>query len=462
MGGPKKIPSTGKQPVQIRRATALLPPFAGVVVSGLIWITVLRSSQAQTTYSYAGGNAGTWISAPNWTGGAAGKTPGVDGNANTTTDGTTADIAAFTSSSSIKSVGINFNTGSGNGFSANGAANQSLSLGAITLADGDASGTFTIGNSSTTLSGALTLNGVSVGDSQNIVLRNSSASMLTVSNAIPGGNQNMDVALGNATANVVRIDGSGNIYITSAITGAGKNLTKDGAGTGSLILAGLTPNTFSGAAIINAGSLSAQTAGSLGSTSGITVNNGGTLLLTGSGGTDRINNNAGLTLAGGATFNTSGLKEGTRPGAPSNGTPGAVGIGALTLQGASASLHATIDFGASGSGSVLVFNSLSGGGYLDVLNWTGAARGDDGASPNDRLLFATNPGLTDAQLANLTFYNDSGIAYGAGGTIIPYGNEYEIVPAPEPGTVWGGILMLMTVAGCVRHRFGLNPDARSA
>lgn len=423
--------------------------FAGSVAAFLLWSMVAGTAAAQTTYLYSGGNRGSWITASNWTGNT-GHNPGVDANANSATDGAITDIASIKSSSTVQSVGINFDSGSG----AN-AANQSLTLGAITFADGTG-GAFTIGNNSGNLSGTLTLNGVTLGTLENVVLQNSSASALTLANAVSSGTKNMDVGLGNTTANVIEIDGSGGISITSAVTGVGRNLTKEGAGSGSLVLAGLTANTFSGATTINAGSLSAQTTGSLGSTSGITVNNGGTLILTGSTVTDRINNSAGLTLAGGATFKTSGYKEGVRPGAATGGTAGTAGIGALTLQGTSASLHATVDFAAGANGSVLVFSSLSGGGYLDVLNWTGAVRGDDGTSTNDRLLFATDPGLTEAQLANLTFYNDAGAAYAAGGTIIPYGNEFEIVPAPEPGTVWGGVLMLAALAGYARRRSRLS------
>lgn len=428
--------------MQIGDKDILLLRLAATVIAVPLWSLACGSAQAQTTYLYGGGNKGSWISAVSWTGNP-GHTPGVDANANTTTDGAITDVASIKSSSTIQSVGINFNTGTGDGNSTIGAANQSLSLGAVTFVDGDGSGTFTIGNNSTNLSGTLTLNGVTMGVLQNVILQNASASTLTLANAVSSGTKNMDVGLGNAMGNVIEIDGSGSIFISSAVTGLGRNLTKEGSGMGSLILAGLTPNTFSGATIINAGSLSAQTTGSLGSTSGITVNNGGTLLLTGSV-TNRINDTAGLTLAGGGVLKTSGFKEGKGPSAPTGGAAGAVGIGALTLQGSSASLHATIDFAAGANGSALVFSSLAGSGYLDVLNWTGVARGDDGTSTNDRLLFGTDPGLTDAQLANVMFYNDNGAPYAAGGTIIPYGNEYEIVPVPEPATFYGGFLLAAT------------------
>jgi hypothetical protein len=59
---------------------------------------------------------------------------------------------------------------------------------------------------------------------------------------------------------------------------------------------------------------------------------------------------------------------------------------------------------------------------------------------NDRLLFATSPGLTNAQLANFAFFNDSHTPFAVGGTIIAYGNEFELVPVPEPSTWIGGAL----------------------
>ena len=77
-------------------------------------------------------------------------------------------------------------------------------------------------------------------------------------------------------------------------------LTK--AGTGTITLSGA--NTYTLATTINAGTLSLDNAGTttarLATTSIVTVNSGGTLLLSSSGGTstDRINNSATVTLNG--------------------------------------------------------------------------------------------------------------------------------------------------------------------
>ena len=83
-------------------------------------------------------------------------------------------------------------------------------------------------------------------------------------------------------------------------------LVKSGAGT--LVLTGV--NTFSGTTTINAGTLmAANTSGSaLGSTSSITINSGGTLLL---GASNQINNSATVIIVGG-TFAKRNFSEGSR------------------------------------------------------------------------------------------------------------------------------------------------------
>jgi fibronectin-binding autotransporter adhesin len=252
--------------------------------------------------------------------------------------------------------------------------------------------------------------------------------------------------------------GTAVLTFSNSVSGVG-GLTK--VGTGPLVLSG--NNSYSGATQINAGTLNAGAAGALGSgttgTSGITVNAGGTLLLSGSNAsTDRINNNAGVKLVGsgsttGGTFNTGGLSEGIRPSSPS-ATDGVAGMGALTLQTTSATSMAVIDF-TNGNSSSLVFSSLSGGSgaFVNVLNWTGTANTDLGTATNDRLLFAADPGLTLTDLANWQFFNDSGTAFAVGGTIIPYGNQFELVPVPEPSTWTGAALALGAVGWMGRKLF---------
>jgi autotransporter-associated beta strand protein len=63
----------------------------------------------------------------------------------------------------------------------------------------------------------------------------------------------MGVALGNATDNVVLIDSTGGITISSIISGPDRKLTKAGSGAGILTLSGA--NTFSGGVDLDAGTL---------------------------------------------------------------------------------------------------------------------------------------------------------------------------------------------------------------
>jgi hypothetical protein len=69
--------------------------------------------------------------------------------------------------------------------------------------------------------------------------------------------------------------------------------------------------------------------------------------------------------------------------------------------------------------------------------------------------------LTTAQLANWTFFNDSGVAYANGAMIIPYGNMFEMVPVPEPGTYAAGMLALLAVGWTQRKRLASLLDSRA-
>src|SRR5438067_759412 len=250
------------------------------------------------------------------------------------------------------------------------------------------------------------------------------------------------------------LTGSGNGSISSIIGTTTGGVTKSGTGTWTLSGA----STYTGATTINAGTLKLDnnntTTARLANTSAITVNSGGTLLLaqTGVASTDRINNTAGVTISGGGTVATGGLSEGTRP-TNSSATNGAAGMGALTLQITSSVSRATIDFLTGANGSTLAFSSLVGGNgaFLDIKNWTGTAYTDNSATGNDRLLFGIDPGLTAAQLANVRFFDDSGAFIGAG-EIIGYGNMFEMVAVPEPGTWVAAALALGAIGFSQRKR----------
>ena len=111
----------------------------------------------------------------------------------------------------------------------------------------------TIGNNSGT-NGVLTINGLTLNSVNNVIIRNNSNQLLTLQNNVSG-SSTMGVALGNSTNNVVVIDGSGGITISSIISGVGKNLTRQGSGSGILTLAGTAANTYSGVTTITLGEL---------------------------------------------------------------------------------------------------------------------------------------------------------------------------------------------------------------
>jgi autotransporter-associated beta strand protein len=213
------------------------------------------------------------------------------------------------------------------------------------------------------------------------------------------------------------------------------SLTKNGIGTWVLSAA----DTYTGATTINAGTLSLDnnnaTTARLASTSGITVNSGGTLLVVQSGATastDRINNSATMTLNGG-TFKTGGLSEG------STGSAG-VGLGALTLQA-----NSFIDLG-SGSTSILHFAdshlvTWTAGLTLEIDNWSGSVTG---GGTEQLLVGIDSTGLTAAQIAEVIFRNPGGLAAGDYTAMIL--STGELVPVPEPATWLAAGLTLCALA----------------
>lgn len=282
---------------------------------------------------------------------------------------------------------------------------------------------------------ALTLNGGGIsndGALRSISGNNSYAGTITLASAsrIYADAATLTLSGGVVTSGfTTTFGGAGNIAETGIISGTG-GLVKNGNGT--LTLSGA--DTFSGSTTINAGTLTAA-AGSgnaaLGSTSSITVNSGGTLLL---GASNQINNAATMTLAGG-TFAKGNFSEGSTI---------ATGLGSLTLTASGS----TIDFG-TGTVGVLTFASLAPGSFtLTITNWTGTIA-TQGTGSTDRLIFNSD------QNANLNSFAFSG--YGPGAMEFNLGGGfYEIVPVapvPEPSTWIGAALALGAVSlNVVRRR----------
>jgi autotransporter-associated beta strand protein len=231
-------------------------------------ITALTPNATAILFS-ATSTGSAWLTAGNWTGGAV---------------PTGAQVAQFgLNPQSDGVVGINLSS----------PANQVA--GAIEITNTRTRPLF-IGDSSY-YGGTLTLNGVEVNGTANVILRNGSASDATLQAALSGA---MGVVLANATENKIIIDGTGDINIGCNITGSGKALTLDGSGSGALTLSGV--NTYSGNTTISAGTLALSGGGSINNSPSIIVN--GTLDVSGATG-------GVYSLAGGQTLKGNGGIKGT-------------------------------------------------------------------------------------------------------------------------------------------------------
>ncbi len=215
-----------------------------------------------TNILWSSPTATDWLTALNWTGGVV---PTLADNA---------QLAVNPTGSG--GVGINFHNPTNAGTQADGSRIEDV--GSIELTSARTSGNPVIGNSSTTVgaSGTLRLNGILVNSIPNVVLRNASSQNITLQNTQGTGTQTMAVVLGNATNNVVAIDGAGNIVISCAVSGSGSKLSVLGAGAGDLVLSG--SNSFSGGIDVSgSGKLRVNGVASLPTTADVAVRQGGRL-----------------------------------------------------------------------------------------------------------------------------------------------------------------------------------------
>jgi autotransporter-associated beta strand protein len=387
------------------------------IVTILIALALLLAPKAgAANRNWNGGTDSAWSTNTNWSGPGGGTVP-VSG-----------DTATF--------------SGAGNG-------HTTISLGSVTVKliifDTASAAAYTLGAS--VGAGTFTLNdagGVSVTSTvvnnetinSNILLGdvNATSQTFTFTNDSTTSNQLLTIAGGISSATTgtkaLTVNGAGNTLISGNITNGTATISLTKGGTGQLTVTG--SNSYTGATTIsaNGGTLKIDnnntTTARLASTSGITVNSGGTLLLsqTGVASTNRINDSATMTLSGG-TFNTGGLSErGGTLAAPT------AGIGALTLTATS-----TINFG-SGNTSIIEFSGLgthTAGTILQITNWDGIA-GTGGGT--ERLLFAG----TASSFTSLYTQSDVSFNGVAGYFTDQFSGFYEVTAVPEPSTWIAGFL----------------------
>ncbi|MEQ1749940.1 MAG: autotransporter-associated beta strand repeat-containing protein, partial [Prosthecobacter sp.] len=314
----------------------------------MITLTASVHLHAQTITWNNNGASTAWYTAASW-------------NPSTASGAwTTSNVAQFQNTGSATTAGINMNT-------------SALSIGAIEVSSARTR-VLTIGNSSGT-TGNLTLNGATLNSVNNVVLRNASSFALTLQNNETGSGKTMGVVLANSTDNRILLDGSGNIAISSVISGTGRPLSVSGSGSGQLVLS--TGNTYTGkTTLLTGGTVSASGESAFGANPGAFVAdqiifNGGALSASGN---INFSSNRGITLqAGGGTFNSNGntitltnIVTGagsmTKTGAGTLSLPSAhthsgdtiltANAGILSLGSVNALQNTTLDTGATGTQSV--------------------------------------------------------------------------------------------------------------
>ena len=229
-------------PISPKRTLLVHAIFIALVLLTFAAVSQLRA--ASVLWSSAAGSA--WLTGTNWTGSAV---------------PTSADVAQFGANpTAATGVGINFNSTTNAGTQTTG--NRIEDVGAIEITSARAAAMI-VGNSTTTAgaTGTLRLLGATVNGVDNTIIRNASGQLLTIQNIQSTGTQTMGLALGNATNNVIAIDGAGGVTISSVVSGSGP-LTRQGSGAGALTLSGA--NTFSGGLTVSSGNVILGNAAGLG------------------------------------------------------------------------------------------------------------------------------------------------------------------------------------------------------
>lgn len=329
----------------------------------------ISNAGAQVLWSSSGGSA--WLTGTNWTGNAV---------------PTATQVAQFGANpTAATGVGINFNGTTNAGTQTTGNRIQEAATIEVTSARAAA---FLVGNSSTTAgaSGTLRLLGATVNSVANTVLRNNSSQTFTIQNIQSSGNQTMALTLGNATNNVVNVDSTGNIVISSAINGG--KLTLNAANSGDLRLSGT--NTFTGGIDITGGTaggrLRVDAVASLPTTGTVAVSTGGRLTLnvagTYGGASQALTfspnqtTNPALDILGGAAViwqGTVGINANTRIEA--NGATGSLTFSGNVSGSGQLLKQASGTLTLSGTGNTLTGSTQIGNGTLSVSSGSSMGTG---------------------------------------------------------------------------------------
>ena len=288
-----------------------------------------------------------------------------------------------------------------------------ISNGTLRLDHVNAAGTGTISQSS----GASTLQINAAGTVTNTM---SIYNIQTLQTVTLSGNKTLNNATYSVTNNTTTTE-------SGQLSGSG-GITKQGAGT--LLIAGNTNNTYTGATLVEEGSMVLSNVGgnAVHSSSSITVNSGAALVL---GASNQIGDGIGLVLNGGTFIvgtDFAGYSE---------------TLGTLTLSASS-----TIDLGSYSTGlRQLVFAASQSitwatNAVLTITNWQGfAGQSSDVAE----ILFGTG-GLTTTQLSQIYFANQ-GIS---GGVLV--GAQGELAPIPEAPVSAGAAVVVLVVLWRERRR----------
>ena len=245
-------------PAQVRRHRLARWSVAAIFAS----LAAGGAAHAQTTYTYSTTLTSTaWLTTANWTGNT-GHYPGAPTTASSS-GGASNDIADF-GVVAISTLGINFNTTGGG-----------LTLGTI-----DAVSTYNkaiaIGDSSGSTTGVLTLTGNTLNNIANTIVSSEGSKSLTLQ-PTQGTGTTMSISLANK-ANVVQVNGTGDIVISTVISEAtaGSALTVTGTSTSNaLTLSGA--NSFSGGLVAAGAEVDVSADNNLGAAGGSITINGGRL-----------------------------------------------------------------------------------------------------------------------------------------------------------------------------------------